>query len=137
MSFVGQGVGLNLSTTGAVAAGTTVTAVNSMTLSVTLSIATTASMAASTKLYFGTFTQSVSPIETQRAAYNAFLRSSASSLGCYGLVDIDGVTADQVYVGRWRTDLGQGSADGVHPSAALHQAAINAGLITPAKLSIP
>jgi hypothetical protein len=114
-----------------------VVAVNAVAPSITVSNATTVSMTAGTKIYFGTATQSVSPLESQRIAYNAFLRSSASTLGCYGLIDIDGVVSDQAHSGRWRSDLGQGSADGVHPSAALHQAAVNAGLITPTKFSLP
>jgi lysophospholipase L1-like esterase len=133
----GQSAGLNLSTAGAVAAGTTVTAVNNTTLAITISTPTTAALPASTKLYFGTTAQSGSPIEVQRTAYNAYLRGNWRSVGCSGLIDIDGIVSDQVNQGKWRTDLGQGSSDGVHPSAALHQAAVNAGLISPAMLAVP
>jgi hypothetical protein len=134
---VGQSVGLNLSASGAVAPGSLVTAVNTTSLVITISVPTTAALAASTKLYFGAALQSGSLVEVQRIAYNSYVRGNWRSTGCSGLIDIDAVTADQVNVGRWRTDLGQGSLDGVHPSATLHQAAINAGLITPVMLSIP
>ena len=134
---VGQGVGLNLSAAGAVAPGSLVTAVNNTTAVITISVPTTAALAASTKLFFGSALQSGSLVEIQRAAYNAYSRNNWRSLGCSSLVDIDAITADQVNIGRWRTDLGQASLDGVHPAAILHQAAINAGLITPAMLSIP
>lgn len=134
---VGQTVGLNLSAPGAVAPGSLITAVNNTTSVITISVPTNASLAASTKLYFGSASQAGSAVEVQRTAYNAYVRGNWAALGCSGLVDIDSVTADQVNVGKWRTDLGQGSADGVHPSSVLHQAAVNAGLITPAMLSIP
>ena len=134
---VGQSVGLNLAAPGAVAPGSLVTAINNSSLVITISVPTTASLAASTKLYFGSASQTGSAVEVQRTAYNTYVRGNWAALGCSGLVDIDGVTADQVNLGKWRTDLGQGSADGVHPSSVLHQAAVNAGLITPAMLSIP
>jgi hypothetical protein len=134
---VGQSAGLNLSTSGAVAPGTVVTAVNNATLAITISTPTTAALPASTRLYFGATAQSGSPIELQRTAYDAYLRGNWRSAGCSGLIDIDATVADQVNQGKWRTDLGQGSSDGVHPSAALHQAAVNAGLITPSMLALP
>jgi hypothetical protein len=134
---VGQGVGLNLPAPGAVAGGTLVTAVNTGTLTMTLSSPTTSVIAPGTKLYFGTGVQSGSVLEAQRLSYNTYLRAYWQTIGCSGLIDIDGVLSDQVHAGKWRTDFGQASVDGVHPSAALHQAAVNAGIITPAMLSIP
>lgn len=134
---VGQSIGLNLPSTGAIAAGTTVAAVNTSSSTITLSLPTTASVAAGTKLYFGVQAQSASPIEVQRAAYNSFLRASSGTIGCNGLIDIDGVTSDPTFVGKWRTDLGQASLDGVHPSALLHQAAVNAGIVSPAAFNLP
>jgi lysophospholipase L1-like esterase len=135
--IVGQSVGLNQPATGAIAPGSLVTAVNSSTNTITISNATTAMIAAGTKLYFGATTPGAAPLEVQRTTYNTFLRGNAASLGCAGLVDIDGVVADPSNVGKWRTDLGQASLDGVHPSAALHQAAVAAGLINAAMFSIP
>jgi len=135
--IVGDEVGLNLSGAGAVAAGSTVAAVNAATSVITITQATTAAISAGAKLYFGAPTQSGSPVELQRTAYNAFLRGSSAALGCTGLIDIDAVVSDPVNLGKWRSDLGQGTADGVHPSAALHQAAVNAGLITPGMFSLP
>ena len=134
---VGQGVGLNLPTLGAVAAGSTVSAVNVGSSSITVSSPTTGAIAAGTKLYFGSGVQSSAPLEVQRVSYNSYLRGNWQIMGCSGLVDIDAVLADQLNAGKWRTDLGQASVDGVHPSAVLHQAAVNAGLITPAMLSLP
>jgi hypothetical protein len=133
---VGQSVALNLSTLGAIAPGSIVTAINTATSTITLSVATTASLSAGTKLYFGTFTPSAAPLEVQRTHYNGYLRSSYSQLGCNGLVDIDKVVGDPVYIGLWRTDLGQASLDGVHPSAALHQAAVNAAIIAPSMFAV-
>jgi hypothetical protein len=134
---VGQSVGLNLSALGAIAAGSLVTAVNTSTSTITLSAATTGSIAAATKLYFGTVTPNASAIEVQRTTFNAYMRASSAAAGCTGLVDIDAIVSDQTNIGKWRTDLGQASVDGVHPSAVLHQAAVNAGLITPSMFSIP
>ncbi len=134
---VGQGVGLNLSTTGAVPAGATVTAINASASTITISAPTTGTIAAGTKLYFGSATEAASPLEVQRTAYNAYVRGYWGALGCTGLIDIDAVVADQTHVGKWRTDLGQGSADGVHPSQPLHQAAVNSGIITPAMFAAP
>jgi hypothetical protein len=104
---------------------------------ITVSLPTTATIATGTKLYFGSAVQSNSPLEVQRVAYNGYLRGNWQGLGCSGLIDIDGALSDQANAGKWRTDLGQASVDGVHPSAALHQAAVNAGLITPAMLGVP
>ncbi len=136
-AWVGSVVGLNLTAAGAIAAGTTVTAVNTTTLVVTLSQPTTGALAAGTKLYFGTQNAAVSTAEVPRTTYNAYLRANWSAMGCSHLIDIDGVVADPVNTGKWRTDLGQASADGVHPSPALHQAAVNANLLTPAMFAIP
>ena len=135
--IAGQSVGLNQAMTGAVAPGSLVTSVNSSTNTITISTATTAMIAAGTKLYFGTTTPSLAPLEVQRTTYNAYLRTNAVTLGCTGVVDIDGVVADAANVGKWRTDLGQASVDGVHPAATLHQAAVSASLITPAMFSVP
>ena len=139
---VGQTVGLNGATDSppqAIAPGTIVTAVNSGTATVTLSLATVASIAAGTKIYFGTQTASASPLEVQRQAYNSFARTTweTGSPYCAGLIDVDGIVSDQGGSGKWRTDLGQASMDGVHPTTALHQAVVNAGLINPAMFFIP
>ena len=109
---------------------------NTATNTITLSTATIGAISSGQKIYFGTFTASASPLEVQRTSYNTYLRSSASQLGCYGLIDIDSVLGDTVALGRWRTDLGQASVDGVHPSAALHQAAVSAGIISPALFAV-
>jgi hypothetical protein len=115
-----------------VAPGTTVSAVNNSTKTITLSTSTIAAIAAGATIYTGS--QSMNAAETQRQAYNNFLRSASSraSLGCAGLVDDDLVLADRGGSLKWRVDLGAASVDGVHPNGVLHQAAINASLITPA-----
>ncbi len=118
-----------------IAAGSVVTSINGNTL--TLSAAVTAVIPASTKLSFGAVAASASASEMYRRSYNTYLRQHASVLGCNGLIDADGVFADQGGSGKWRADLGAASADGVHPAAALHQAAVNAGLITPAMFQAP
>ena len=134
---VGQSVGMNLPAAGAVSPGSLVTAVNNGSSTVTISLPTTSSIAASTKLFFGTASQAGSAVEVQRAAYNTYMRGNWSAMGCTGFIDIDGVVADQTSIGKWRADLGQASTDGVHPSSALHQAAVSAGLISPTMFSIP
>ncbi len=133
----GQSVSLNLATPGAITPGSLVTAVDGGSSVITISNATSASISASTKLYFGAASQSASPVEVQRVAYNSYLRGNWRAAGCSGLIDIDAVVEDQVNIGKWRTDLGQASVDGVHPAAVLHQAAVTAGVITPGMLSIP
>jgi len=134
---VGLQVSLNGSSAAGIAPGTTVTAVNTTNSTITLSSATTAALSGSIQIYFGTNRSSASPVETQRQAYNAFLRSSSSNLGCFGLIDVDSVMSDPAGSGKWRTDLGAASRDGVHPSTVLHQAVINAGLISTAKFQVP
>lgn len=115
-----------------IAAGTTVTAVAGGGATLTLSAPTTAAIASGVQLNFGSGAAAASASEQQRLAYNAYLRQSAAALGCSGVVDIDKVVADPGGSGKWRVDLGAASPDGVHPSAALHQAIVSAGLIKPA-----
>ncbi len=133
-SLANLAVGQAVSGTG-IAAGSLVTALgaNSITLSVPLS----AALPAATKLSFGAGTASASPAEMYRQSYNSYLRQHASVLGCNGVIDPDKVFADQGGSGKWRVDLGFASADGVHPAAALHQAAVNAGLIAPVMFQAP
>ena len=118
-----------------VAPGSTVSALGSGTI--TLSVPLASALPASTKLSFGAGASSASPAETNRRSYNAYLRQHSAVLGCSGLIDVDGVFADQGGSGKWRVDLGAASADGVHPAAVLHQAAVSAGLITPAMFQAP
>ncbi len=140
-SIAGSVIGLSRTTTGttsanvlvtfgtAVAPGTTITGFTSNVI--TLSAPLAGAIASGTTLLTGTQSVAASGVETQREAYNAYLRTSAgrAALGCSGLIDVDSVFADPGGSGKWRVDLGPGSADGVHPAAALHQAVVNAGLI--------
>ncbi len=118
-----------------IAAGSVIGALGSNTI--TLSVPLTAALPAATKLSFGAVNASASPAETYRRSYNGYLRQHAVALGCNGLIDPDAIFADQGGSGKWRVDLGPASADGVHPAAVLHQAAVNAGLITPAMFQAP
>ena len=118
-----------------IAPGTVITAVNGTSLSVSIPVAT--AIPAATKLSFGSGTAGSSAAETYRQSYNTYLRHQAAALGCAGVVDDDVVFADQGGSGKWRTDLGSASADGVHPSAALHQAAVAAGLLKPSMFPAP
>lgn len=122
-----------------IAPGTAVTGVNAATSTITLSTPTTGSIAAGTKLYFGTQSAGSAPLEVQRQAYNSYARSVYGKGGspCSGLLDVDAIMADQAGSGKWRTDLGQASADGVHPSAALHQAVVNLSIINPTLFAVP
>ena len=75
----------------------------------------------------------------QRQTYNAYARANwkSGAGGCSGLIDVDNILADQGGSGKWRTDLGQASADGVHPSAVLHQALVNSGAISTGMFALP
>jgi hypothetical protein len=140
-SVSGSVIGLSAATTGSMSAnmsltfgtgiapGTTISGYSANVIS--LSKPTIASIAASTTLLTGTQAASASGVETQRQAFNSYLRTVAgrAALGCSGLVDVDSVFADQAGSGKWRVDLGPASVDGVHPGAALHQAVVNAGII--------
>jgi hypothetical protein len=114
-----------------VAPGTTITAVNVSAKTITLSKPSIAAIASGATIYTGS--QTANPAETQRQAYNSFLRTPASraSLGCSGLVDDDRYMADPGGSFKWRVDLGAASVDGVHPNGVLHQAVVNAGIISP------
>jgi hypothetical protein len=128
-SVANLSVGQGISGTG-IAAGTQVAAVNTGNISIALSLPITASIPAASPLLFGSLSASASSAEIQRQVYNAYLRGHSTLLGCNGIIDDDSIFADAGGSGKWRVDLGSASADGVHPSAALHQAAVNAGLIT-------
>jgi hypothetical protein len=140
-SIAGSAIGLSKATTGttfanvaltfgtAVTPGTTITGFSANVI--TLSAPLAGAIASGTTLLTGTQSVTASGVETQREAYNAYLRTSAgrAAIGCSGLIDVDSIFADPGGSGKWRVDLGPGSADGVHPAAALHQAVVNAGLI--------
>lgn len=131
---IGQLASLNGSSTSpaqAIAPGSVVVGVNAANATVTLSVATAAALAPSSAVYFGSEQASASPLEVQREIYNNYARAnwSAGSATCAGLIDVDAIMGDQGGSGKWRSDLGQASADGVHPSAAVHQAVVNAGLL--------
>jgi hypothetical protein len=113
-----------------VAAGTAISGIAGTVLN--LSAPLSAAVPAGSKLSFGSALAAAAPAEVYRLSYNTYLRQHAATLGCAGLIDDDRVFADLAGSGKWRVDLGAASADGVHPAAALHQAAVNAGLITPA-----
>jgi hypothetical protein len=113
-----------------VAAGTIIGGIAGTTLN--LSTPLSAALPAGMKLSFGSASAAASPAEMYRVSYNTYLRQHAAALGCTGLIDDDRVFADLAGSGKWRIDLGAASADGVHPAPALHQAAVSAGLITPA-----
>jgi hypothetical protein len=129
-SVANVAVGQTISGVG-IGAGTVVASVAGS--SIGLSVATTAAIAAGSKLSFGSGSALASPSEGYRLAFNGFLRTQYALLGCSGVIDDDSVFADLGGSGKWRVDLGSASADGVHPSPALHQAAVNAGLITGSK----
>ncbi len=118
-----------------IGAGTTVSAVSGNAL--TLSSALVGALPAGSKLSFGSAASTAATAEVYRRSFNAYLRQNAQALGCSGVIDADSVFADQGGSGKWRVDLGPASADGVHPSAALHQAAVAAGLIRPAMFQAP
>ncbi len=118
---------------------TVIVSVNSSASTITISPPTAASLPAGTKLYFGTNQPLSSPVEAQREQYNGDARTLFSTRfpACTGLIDVDSIVADQAGSGKWRTDLGQASADGVHPSTVLHQAIINAGVLSPSRFTAP
>jgi lysophospholipase L1-like esterase len=113
-----------------IAPATVVTSISAATGVIGLSVPTSAALPAAAKLSFGSGA-GMDPAEGYRRSYNNFLRQKSAQLGCTGVIDIDQVVADPQGSGKWRVDFGSASADGVHPSAALHQAAVNARVITP------
>jgi len=115
----------------AIAPGTTISAWNSSTSTATLSAATLAAIASGTTVNTGSATPNNA--ENYRLSYNAYLRNAnnRTSLGCYGLIDVDSIMADPGGSGKWRVDLGAGSIDGVHPQEVVHQAVVNSSLISP------
>ncbi len=130
----GQYVGLQNTSSTLIPNGTTVTAVPSST---TVTITPPASgsigaIASGTTLGFGTKTPGAVPIEVQREAFNAWCRGSAVAAGFAGCIDDDAYLEDPANTGLWRSDLGPASAEGIHPSAALHNAVANSAIINPA-----
>ncbi len=100
---------------------------------VTFSAAAIGGQAAGGTLVFGTRTPAAStPIEIQREQYNSFMRASWRGQGYAGLIDMDAQVEDPRNPGLWRTDLGIASAEGIHPSAALHNQLVAASIIAPA-----
>ncbi len=127
---VGQLVCPSGSGTGTISAGTTVSSVG--TASIVLSQPLSAALPGSSVLCFGTATSSASPVEVQRLAKNASLLGSYASYGYAGVVDLNGVASDAT--GRWVTPsvggtIVAGTVDGVHPSPAVHQLAVSAGIV--------
>ena len=112
-----------------IGAGTVISSISGTNIG--MNNATNAIIPAAQRLSFGSAVPTSAPSEVYRLAYNAYLRAQYGSLGCSGLIDDDFVFSDAGGTGKWRVDLGAASVDGVHPSPALHQAAINAGLISP------
>jgi hypothetical protein len=139
---LGQIVALNGSSNSpaqSIAPGSLVTAINGAGSSITISVPLAGVLAAGTKLYFGASQAAGSTLEVQRQAYNTFVRANwrSGATACTGVMDVDAILADQGGSGKWRTDLGQASADGVHPSAALHQAVVSAKLLSAASFQVP
>ena len=108
--------------------GTTATVSGS---TVTFSSPAVAGVASGATLVFGTRTpgQTTTPIEYQRELYNATMRGGWKAAGYAGLIDIDAQVEDPANAGLWRTDLGAASAEGIHPSAALHNQLVGSGII--------
>ena len=111
--------------------GTTVTVSGN---TVTFAAATIGGQASGGTLVFGTKTvgTTTTPIEYQREQYNSFMRANWKSQGYAGLIDMDVQVEDPNNVGLWRTDLGVASAEGIHPSPALHNQLVSSGIIAPA-----
>ncbi len=111
--------------------GTTVTVSGN---TVTFAAATIGGQASGGTLVFGTKTvgTTTTPIEYQREQYNSFMRANWKSQGYAGLIDMDAQVEDPNNVGLWRTDLGVASAEGIHPSPALHNQLVSSGIIAPA-----
>ncbi|MGI4977813.1 MAG: hypothetical protein ACRYG6_12800 [Janthinobacterium lividum] len=127
---VGQLVCPSGSGTGTISAGTTISSLG--TASIVLSQPLAAALPASSMLCFGTATASASPVEVQRVARNASVLGSYTSYGYAGVVDLNSVAADGT--GRWIVPsvggtVVAGTVDGVHPSVAVHQLAIAAGIV--------
>ncbi len=114
-----------------IAPGTTISSINSPTKTITLSQPTIASIPSGSTIYTGA--QSANAAEIQRGLYNSYLHTSTglTAIGCAGLIDDNAYFADPGGSGKWRVDLGAASVDGVHPNGVLHQAVVNARIISP------
>ncbi len=133
---VGELAGVQNTASTVIPAGTTVTSVPSST-TLTITPTTAAAIGAipsGTTLGFGTqvITSAGTPIEYQREQFNSWCRSAAIAAGFAGCIDDDAALEDPLHTGLWRTDLGAASAEGIHPSPALHAAVVSAGVINPA-----
>ena len=118
------------SATGTLSAGTSISGISGAVLTIAPGLA--AALPASSALYIGSATAAASPVEVQRLATNASLRGSFAAMGLAGVIDLDSVAADAS--GRWVVPSVSGTAtagtiDGVHPSPAVHQAAVAAGIV--------
>ena len=132
---VGQLVCPSGSGTGTISAGTTISSLG--TASIVLSQPLVATLPASSMLCFGAASASASPVEVQRLAKNASLLGSYTSYGYAGVIDLNSVASDAT--GRWVTPsvggtVVAGTVDGVHPSAAVHQLTVVAGIVPVASI---
>ena len=99
---------------------------------VTFSNSAGAAIASGATLVFGTRAVGTNtPLEVQREQYNSFMRANWKSQGYAGLIDMDAIVEDPNNAGLWRSDLGAASAEGIHPSAALHNQMVISGIINP------
>ncbi len=127
---VGQLVCPSGSGTGTLSAGTTISSLG--TAGIVLSQPLAAALPASSVLCFGTAVASASPVEVQRLARNASLLGGYAAYGYAGVIDLNSVASDAT--GRWVTPsvngaVVAGTIDGVHPSPAVHQLAVAAGIV--------
>jgi lysophospholipase L1-like esterase len=68
--------------------------------------------------------------ETQRLAYNANVRANVLALGFSGLIDIANVVESATAAGKWRSDGGAWTTDGIHPNSTLgHPGIVSAGVM--------
>jgi lysophospholipase L1-like esterase len=70
--------------------------------------------------------------EMQRQIYNADMRANYAGYGFAGVVDLAQIVEDPANPGKWRSNGGAWTADGVHPNPTGHNAAVSAAIITPA-----
>ncbi len=126
----GEMIGLSAGTTGVFTPGTTLTVASATTL--TLSSPAIGSANSGSTIYVGPHSPNAStPIELQREAFNTYQRENPMANGISGIIDMDAQVEDPNNTGLWRTDLGNASFEGIHPSQYLHNQLVTSGIINP------
>ena len=72
-----------------------------------------------------------SSYESARQSYNADIRANWANYGYAGLADVASVVEDPQNLGKWRTNGGAWTVEGIHPNVLGHSSLVSAGVIKP------